>query len=233
MDMETLLGIKPRTDIPELRPGDTVKVHFKVVEGEKERIQLFQGVVIGVQEGGMNASFTVRRVAYGVGVERKFFYQSPRVEKVELVKHSKVRRAKLYYLRKLSGKASRLKEGKALKELELRPEEAAGTQPEVAPAAEAAAPSPQAAAAQPAAEAKAPIAEAKSGAKPAAPRAKAEAKPEVKSEPKAEVRTAPTEAKVETKAEAKAQVKAEVKAEATTPGVASAEKAEPPSAQPT
>lgn len=139
MDMETLLGIKPRSDIQELRPGDTVKVSIRVVEGEKERTQVFRGVVIGVQQGGMNSSFTVRRVAYGVGVERKFFFQSPRLEKVELVKHSKVRRAKLYYLRHLSGKASRLKEGKAIKELELKPEEAAAAMPAeevVTPAAE-------------------------------------------------------------------------------------------------
>lgn len=154
MNMDTLLGVRPRTDIPELRSGDTVKVSIRVVEGEKERTQVFQGVIIGVQENGLNSSFTVRRVAYGVGVERKFFYQSPRVEKVELVKHSRVRRAKLYYLRQLSGKASRLKEGRALKGLGVKPEEAP-TGAEAAP--EAVLTAPEAEAAPVAAEASPPL----------------------------------------------------------------------------
>jgi large subunit ribosomal protein L19 len=122
MDIDALLGVKPRKDVPELRPGDTVRVSVRVVEGEKERSQVFQGVVIGVTGGGINSSFTVRRVAYGVGVERKFFFHSPHVEKVEVIKHSKVRRAKLFYLRGLSGKAGRLKEVRRLKELGLKPE---------------------------------------------------------------------------------------------------------------
>ena len=124
MNIDTLVGAKPRSDMPKLKPGDTVAVRVKVVEGEKERIQVFQGVVICVEGGGMNASFTVRRVTYGVGVERKFFFDSPRVEKVEVIKHSKVRRARLYYLRQLSGKAGRLKEMRQLKELGLKVEEA-------------------------------------------------------------------------------------------------------------
>lgn len=124
MDIDTLVGAKRRSDMPKLKPGDTVAVRVKVVEGEKERIQVFQGVVIRMEGGGMNASFTVRRVTYGVGVERKFFFDSPRVEKVEVIKHSKVRRAKLYYLRQLSGKAGRLKEIRQLKELGLKVEEA-------------------------------------------------------------------------------------------------------------
>ncbi|MFQ5898952.1 MAG: 50S ribosomal protein L19 [Candidatus Methylomirabilia bacterium] len=91
-------------------PGDTVKVFVKVVEGEKERIQTFQGVVIRARGEGARASFTVRRVSYGVGVERVFPLHSPRIEKIQVVRHGRVRRAKLYYLRKLVGKAARLKE---------------------------------------------------------------------------------------------------------------------------
>ncbi|GEM_PF-278271 len=175
MNMETLLGIKPRTDIPELRPGDTVKVSIRVVEGEKERTQVFQGVVIGVQQGGMNSSFTVRRVAYGIGVERRFFLQSHRLEKVELVKHSKVRRAKLFYLRHLSGKASRLKEGKAIpRELEVKPEPGS-PDAEAAPGAVAAAPAeaaPVAAAPEAKTDAAAPVAAPKAAAEAAPPQAK-------------------------------------------------------------
>jgi large subunit ribosomal protein L19 len=110
MNLASLVEIKANPNIPELHPGDTVKVNNKVVEGEKERTQVFQGVVIRVRHGGAGASFTVRRVSYGVGVERTFPLHSPLVEKVEIVRHGKVRRAKLYYLRGLSGKASRLKE---------------------------------------------------------------------------------------------------------------------------
>lgn len=91
-------------------PGDTVRVHVKVVEGEKERTQIFEGVVIRKRGEGARASFTVRRISYSVGVERTFPLHSPRVEKVQVVRHGRVRRAKLYYLRKVSGKAARLKE---------------------------------------------------------------------------------------------------------------------------
>lgn len=97
-----------RSDIPDFKPGDTVKVHVKVVEGEKERIQVFQGVVIKKSRGGNRAAFTVRKVSYGIGVERTFPLHSPRVDKIELVTRGQVRRAKLYYLRKLSGKAARI-----------------------------------------------------------------------------------------------------------------------------
>ncbi len=110
MNMAELVEIKPNPNIPVLAPGDTVKVSSKVVEGDRERIQVFQGVVIKLRRGGVGTSFTVRRVAYGVGVERTFPLYSPLVEKVEVVRHAKVRRAKLYYLRGLSSKASRLKE---------------------------------------------------------------------------------------------------------------------------
>lgn len=96
---------------PELHPGDTVNVHVRIVEGNRERVQAFQGVVIGIKGGGINKFFTVRRVAaHGIGVERSFPYYSPRIEKVEVLRHAKVRRAKLYFLRQRSGKAARLKE---------------------------------------------------------------------------------------------------------------------------
>ncbi|GAJ10993.1 unnamed protein product [marine sediment metagenome] len=110
MSIASLVEIKPNPNIPPLAPGDTVKVSSKIVEGDRERIQVFQGVVIKVQRGGAGANYTVRRVAYGIGIERTFPIYSPLVEKVEVVRHGKVRRAKLYYLRGLSAKASRIKE---------------------------------------------------------------------------------------------------------------------------
>ncbi len=112
MSIASLVEVKPNPNIPALVPGDTVKVSAKVVEGGRERTQPFQGVVIKVGGGGASANFTVRRVAYGVGVERTFLLHSPLVEKVEIVRHGKVRRAKLYYLRGLSGKKARIKEKK-------------------------------------------------------------------------------------------------------------------------
>ena len=99
-----------RKDIPDFRPGDKVRVHVKVVEGNRERIQLFEGTVIKRRGSGLNETFTVRRVSYGVGVERFFPVHTPRVEKIEVLRKGRVRRAKLYYLRKLSGKASRIRE---------------------------------------------------------------------------------------------------------------------------
>lgn len=99
-----------RSDIPEFRPGDTVKVHVKVVEGTRERIQVFEGVVIDRKSGGVRETFTVRRVSYGIGVERTFPVHSPRVEKIDVVRRGIVRRAKLYYLRNLTGKRARIKE---------------------------------------------------------------------------------------------------------------------------
>ncbi|MBR6013867.1 MAG: 50S ribosomal protein L19 [Selenomonadaceae bacterium] len=104
-----------RKDIPEFAPGDTVKVHAKIVEGTRERIQVFEGVVIARQGSGVREMFTVRRISYGVGVERMFPVHSPRVDKIEVVRRGKVRRAKLYYLRKLTGKAARIKEKKETK----------------------------------------------------------------------------------------------------------------------
>lgn len=99
-----------RDDLPEFGPGDSVRVHVKVVEGEKERIQVFPGVVIRRTRGANRASFTVRKVSYGVGVERTFPLNSPRIERIDVVTQGLVRRAKLYYLRGLSGKAARISE---------------------------------------------------------------------------------------------------------------------------
>ena len=99
-----------KKDLPSFRPGDTVKVHVRVVEGTRERIQVFEGVVIKIKGGGLRETFTVRRVSYGVGVERTFPLHSPRIDKIEVVRHGIVRRAKLYYLRGLSGKAARIRE---------------------------------------------------------------------------------------------------------------------------
>lgn len=113
--MSTLMSFierpEPNPNIPELRPGDTVRVYNRIVEGNRERVQVFQGVVMRIRRGGANASFTVRRIAsHGVGVERTFFFHSPRIEKVEVLRHGKVRRAKLYFLRGLTGKKARLRE---------------------------------------------------------------------------------------------------------------------------
>lgn len=99
-----------RSDIPAFKPGDTVRVHVKVVEGNRERIQVFEGVVINRKSGGVRETFTVRRISYNVGVERTFPVHSPRVEKIEVVRRGIVRRAKLYYLRNLTGKAARIRE---------------------------------------------------------------------------------------------------------------------------
>ena len=99
-----------RDDIPGFRPGDTVKVHVRVVEGNRSRIQVFQGVVIRRQGGGIRETFTVRKVSFGVGVERTFPVHTPVVEKIEVVTRGDVRRAKLYYLRELRGKAAKIKE---------------------------------------------------------------------------------------------------------------------------
>ena len=98
------------TDRPNMRPGDTVRVHVKVKEGEKERVQVFEGLVIGQHRGGSRATFTVRKVAFGQGVERVFPLHSPMIDKIEVVRSARVRRAKLYFLRNLRGKAARLRE---------------------------------------------------------------------------------------------------------------------------
>jgi len=99
-----------RSDLPTFRPGDTVKVHVKVVEGTRERIQVYEGVVIKRRGGGISETFTVRKISYGVGVERTFPVHTPKIANLEVVRRGKVRRAKLYYLRNLRGKAARIKE---------------------------------------------------------------------------------------------------------------------------
>ena len=111
MNIDSVIETKPNPKIPAFRPGDTVKVHAKVVEGERERIQVFEGVVIRIRRGGVNSNFTVRRISHGVGVERIFPYYSPLVDKVDVVRVGSVRRAKLYYLRERIGKAARIKPG--------------------------------------------------------------------------------------------------------------------------
>ena len=99
-----------RLDIPDFRPGDTVRVHARIKEGEKERIQVFQGAVIRKRKGRMGATFTVRKISYGIGVERIFPLHSPNIDRVEVITKGKVRRGRLYYMRKLRGKAARIKE---------------------------------------------------------------------------------------------------------------------------
>ena len=99
-----------RFDHPEFRPGDTVKVHIRIIEGSKERIQVFQGVVIKRKRGDMDASYTVRKVSHGVGVEKTFALHNPRIEKIELVSRGRVRRSRLFYLRERRGKAARIRE---------------------------------------------------------------------------------------------------------------------------
>ena len=111
MDLSKIvIDPKPNENIEEFRPGDTVRVHAKVVEGERERIQVFEGAVIRRRNAGSSSNFTVRRITHDVGVERTFPIYSPRVEKVEVVRRGKVRRAKLYYLRGRTGRAARIKE---------------------------------------------------------------------------------------------------------------------------
>jgi large subunit ribosomal protein L19 len=111
--LEQLEREQMRTDLPDFRPGDLVKVYVKITEGDKERIQLFEGTVIRKREGNNRASFTVRKVSYGVGVERIFPTHSPALDRIEVAQRGKVRRAKLYYLRNLRGKAARIKERRA------------------------------------------------------------------------------------------------------------------------
>lgn len=99
-----------RTDLPKIQVGDTVRVFVKVVEGTRERLQAFEGIIIKIQNGSIRKTFTVRRVSYGVGVERTFPYHSPRIGSIEVIRHGRVRRAKLYYLRERTGKAAKVRE---------------------------------------------------------------------------------------------------------------------------
>ncbi|MCK5799960.1 MAG: 50S ribosomal protein L19 [Deltaproteobacteria bacterium] len=107
--IQELEAQRPAPDFPEFRVGDTVRVHVRIVEGVRERVQVFEGVVIRRRSGGNRGTFTVRKVSYGVGVERTFPYYSPRVEKVEIGQHGRVRRNRLYYLRQRTGKAARIR----------------------------------------------------------------------------------------------------------------------------
>lgn len=108
--IENLEREQMRMDIPDFRPGDTVKVHARIKEGEKERIQVFQGLVIRKRKGNTGATFTVRKISYGIGVEKIFPLHSPNIDKIELVSKGRVRRGRLYYIRQLRGKAARIKE---------------------------------------------------------------------------------------------------------------------------
>ena len=108
--LDALDAASLRDDIPDFRPGDTVKVHVRVIEGNRSRIQVFQGVILRRQGGGLRETFTVRKVSFGVGVERTFPVHTPVVEKIEVLTRGDVRRAKLYYLRELRGKAAKIKE---------------------------------------------------------------------------------------------------------------------------
>ncbi len=136
MDIKSVQELKANPKIPPFGPGDNVRASLKVVEGERERIQAFEGVVLRVKEGGINSSFTVRRIASGVGVERTFFFHSPRLESVEVLRRGKVRRANLYYLRKAKGKAGRIKERRRERGVVVpateQPEEATLQEPQVA-----------------------------------------------------------------------------------------------------
>jgi large subunit ribosomal protein L19 len=120
-----------RDDVPELSPGDTVRVHVKVIEGTRERIQVFEGLVIALQKGGAQRSVTVRRTAHGVGVERTFPVHSPRLAQIEVIRHGRVRRAKLYYLRDKVGKRAKIRERREPVAKGGAPREAAATVPEV------------------------------------------------------------------------------------------------------
>ena len=113
-DILRSFGSEPNAEIPDLRPGDTVRVHNRIIEGERERVQVFQGVVMRMRQGNGFPSFTVRRIAaHGIGVERTFPMASPRIERVEILRRAKVRRAQLYFLRKYRGKAARLREDRS------------------------------------------------------------------------------------------------------------------------
>jgi large subunit ribosomal protein L19 len=130
MDISSLVDIKKNAKIPDIAPGDTVRVSIKIVEGDKERIQVFQGVIIKIKHGGHGASYTVRHVAFGIGVERTFPLNSPMVDKVEIVRQGKVRRARLYYLRGLSGKEARRKIKRVERKVKQVGEELLAEQPE-------------------------------------------------------------------------------------------------------
>ncbi|MEW6196252.1 MAG: 50S ribosomal protein L19 [Bacteroidota bacterium] len=111
-NLKELVADQMRTDFPAFKTGDHIRVHVRVIEGDKERVQPYEGDVINIRGNGLNKTFTVRKIASGVGVERIFSYSSPKISKIEILREGKVRRAKLFYLRKLSGKAARIKDKK-------------------------------------------------------------------------------------------------------------------------
>lgn len=115
MDKMTVVNNAQKKDVPAVNPGDTVRMHVKIIEGDKERIQPFEGVVMSLKGSGPGRTVKVRKISYGIGVERTFLIHSPRVEKIEIIRNAKVRRAKLYFLRSKSGKKSRLVEKLGLK----------------------------------------------------------------------------------------------------------------------
>ena len=120
-DILWTLNEKTNPNVPALRAGDTVRVHARIIEGERERVQVFQGVVMRLRKGGVDSSVTVRRIAaHGIGVERTFMLLSPRIERIEILRRAKVRRAQLYFLRKYRGKAARLKEDRSMYERKKR-----------------------------------------------------------------------------------------------------------------
>src|SRR5213082_2757746 len=123
--LEAVENAQLRKDIPEIKSGDTVRLQVRVVEGNRERLQPFEGVVMRLRGGGVNQNFTVRRITHGVGVERTFLLHSPRIEKIEVIRHARVRRKQLYYLRGLTGKAARLKELRPMTAKEVAAKEAA------------------------------------------------------------------------------------------------------------
>ncbi len=139
MDLKSIVQPKKNPKIPDFRPGDTVRVMARVVEGERERVQAFEGVVIRKRRGGINSNFTVRRVSHGIGVERTFPLYSPRLDSVQVIRVGRVRRAKLYYLRKRVGKKARVRAGSRdrFEELTRRPAEPEEELPEEAAAEEA------------------------------------------------------------------------------------------------
>jgi large subunit ribosomal protein L19 len=208
MDVSTLIEVKKNAKIPDIAPGDTVRVSTKIIEGDKERIQVFQGVVIKIKRGGHGASYTVRHVAFGIGVERTFPTSSPLVEKVEIVRQGKVRRSRLYYLRGLSGKEARRKIKRVERKARQVGEELlqAAPEEEIEPIMDEAA---VAAAAEKEAAEKAAAAEAAKAEKKAAKKAKKEA-------PAAEQVAAPVAEKTETPVAEKTEVAEKPKEEAPT-----------------
>ncbi len=211
MDLKSFVQLKKNPKIPDFRPGDSVRVMARVVEGERERVQAFEGVVIRKRRGGVNSNFTVRRVSHGIGVERTFMLHSPRLESVKVVRVGRVRRAKLYYLRQLVGKKARIRVGSRDRFEELTRELAAEVADEDVGAADELEIEAEAAEEEEAegeAESEAEEAEAESKEAEEAEEPTAEAEEEVKAEPE-EAEEPTAEAEEEVKAESKEAEEAE------------------------